>query len=797
MSAKIGRNDPCSCGSGLKYKKCCMDEIESLARKAAQEGNAEKNKTATPVVGKALSLSGEGSNLNPGAGDGFDDTYNDDYDFDGDDENYYNGDDIDEEKKWTVMKAFAEYRKQKEILKAKMPDELFAELNKLGLPVTREMLTADAVGYDSAVEMCCEWQKRYRQIKTFEEENIALTVAQVLWEKLDPAGTPCIETIFDEIAEGYMMLECEGDNDAALELWLAVWDKMKASLGRISRAFDDIDRQIPMPEGGLEGWALDMCELFANMAYESGGDEYDKRQDKFVAEFISAFCDLPADIAAGLKCERAERLFEDEKAAEADAVFEKIAAEYPCCHLVYKRWAYAYTGDMFDEDDIILPDLEKARRIIERGLAVESIDNRFELLDVIRDLNHWLLKAGRLAGAELDAARAAAEFEKKYKRAPLAEKLNMLDELCIGNALRSFERFVEPVHFYEQLAMELVDAGMLDRALGLAAILQLRQPALYEYHFVVFEFLNVMVKLSKGDATEAARIIERLLDDELPHYEYIVLIIKAAAAAGMEKAVGAQCLAAAQHYFKYNFHEKGDYFVNDRFGGVFREKDDYFVNDRLGDVLKYMAMAFIFDEACAKYEAGECIDEKDLKLKLMMIGWCGASAALTKYFIEEIDSGCASAQLDENLPWDIETNEFFETLFRASLRYFKRMRAENGRGFIMSSLVWDFVIDFLTGRSEKSRLGAIQKNFFNFDKRKLKDFAFNKCRSFGAEIDELPNIAANLKLMKGVFEHLRDCGALDDKTCSNAAAAAEWTLAKLLARYPKRAWQTRFIERLF
>jgi uncharacterized protein len=23
---KIGRNDPCPCGSGLKYKKCCLDK---------------------------------------------------------------------------------------------------------------------------------------------------------------------------------------------------------------------------------------------------------------------------------------------------------------------------------------------------------------------------------------------------------------------------------------------------------------------------------------------------------------------------------------------------------------------------------------------------------------------------------------------------------------------------------------------------------------------------------------------------------------------------------------------------
>jgi tetratricopeptide (TPR) repeat protein len=32
--AKIGRNDPCVCGSGKKYKKCCMASDEAAARAA-------------------------------------------------------------------------------------------------------------------------------------------------------------------------------------------------------------------------------------------------------------------------------------------------------------------------------------------------------------------------------------------------------------------------------------------------------------------------------------------------------------------------------------------------------------------------------------------------------------------------------------------------------------------------------------------------------------------------------------------------------------------------------------------
>lgn len=33
--AKVGRNDPCPCGSGLKYKKCCMDKAQEELKEAA------------------------------------------------------------------------------------------------------------------------------------------------------------------------------------------------------------------------------------------------------------------------------------------------------------------------------------------------------------------------------------------------------------------------------------------------------------------------------------------------------------------------------------------------------------------------------------------------------------------------------------------------------------------------------------------------------------------------------------------------------------------------------------------
>lgn len=34
---KIGRNDPCPCGSGKKYKKCCLDKNKKFERATSAE----------------------------------------------------------------------------------------------------------------------------------------------------------------------------------------------------------------------------------------------------------------------------------------------------------------------------------------------------------------------------------------------------------------------------------------------------------------------------------------------------------------------------------------------------------------------------------------------------------------------------------------------------------------------------------------------------------------------------------------------------------------------------------------
>lgn len=50
---QLGRNEPCHCGSGRKYKQCCLDKDEATTRAAAAEATtpAASAKATTPAAG--------------------------------------------------------------------------------------------------------------------------------------------------------------------------------------------------------------------------------------------------------------------------------------------------------------------------------------------------------------------------------------------------------------------------------------------------------------------------------------------------------------------------------------------------------------------------------------------------------------------------------------------------------------------------------------------------------------------------------------------------------------------------
>ena len=50
--SKVGRNDPCPCGSGKKFKKCCEEKVKSKKFEAKPIINGQ-----SPIADKTSSLS--------------------------------------------------------------------------------------------------------------------------------------------------------------------------------------------------------------------------------------------------------------------------------------------------------------------------------------------------------------------------------------------------------------------------------------------------------------------------------------------------------------------------------------------------------------------------------------------------------------------------------------------------------------------------------------------------------------------------------------------------------------------
>jgi len=60
MSARPGRNDPCHCGSGKKYKHCCLQKDEAEAAAARAKAAAE-----APAPAAAAESTAHGAHARP------------------------------------------------------------------------------------------------------------------------------------------------------------------------------------------------------------------------------------------------------------------------------------------------------------------------------------------------------------------------------------------------------------------------------------------------------------------------------------------------------------------------------------------------------------------------------------------------------------------------------------------------------------------------------------------------------------------------------------------------------------
>jgi hypothetical protein len=273
MSRKIGRNDPCPCGSGKKYKRCCLN------KDAGSIGNIEEVlHNQTPRVSVLAILRSMQDDLqDPGTDAQLKEHLR---------------------KRWTLGKV--EQMETSEIVKR-------LDAMKIGFEI--EHFKEDAKRHISAIRLAEGYNIASSHTDADADDFIMLATI-VLWKRLIPERFN-IEMIDDAIQEGYKYIEQDNYEDA-LERWGRAWALITSIVPSYITSVEEADEYLPEPlTESIHNWSQSFELQLAN------GGRYDisfyYQRIRYCREFYIGWGDMylyyARDTNDPSSYERAEELY--------------------------------------------------------------------------------------------------------------------------------------------------------------------------------------------------------------------------------------------------------------------------------------------------------------------------------------------------------------------------------------------------------------------------------------------------------------------------------------------------------
>lgn len=328
-SPKIKRNDPCPCGSGKKYKKCCeAADRAQLAERMLDRREDQERRAQLPMLADMASrlqvgddpfsaedgLFGHGPfsltrcSFTPAAA----------YEvaLGGRLPGY-------EPQPWVVARfrdllvgqdGLPAPRVTIRSVRARSTEELLEDLSRAGGPGDAEAFVASTAPFQSAFALAESWDLD----PLVASEPVGL-VARELWSRLLPER-PCLESLELVIQEGYDQLE-QGDIEAAGRTWLGVWERLVPMVPDGFTTLEDTDAWFPGVQS-LRGWYGESSMHLLNLCLN---------QPAFRPRALDswrALADrLPADRA--VRADLAALLWTAGERREAERMFRALIAEDP------------------------------------------------------------------------------------------------------------------------------------------------------------------------------------------------------------------------------------------------------------------------------------------------------------------------------------------------------------------------------------------------------------------------------------------------------------------------------------
>jgi hypothetical protein len=336
-TAQTGRNDNCPCGSGKKYKKCCLarDEAKARGEAACADAAAPAEADALPALGmSAYSMLRLLENPNPELG------------------RMLRGDP-------RLVAAMAGRMTIAKAAAFSVP-EILARLAHLGIDATPEDFRALAGLTDSAWAIGEAWAGNVHRVLTVNDVDFLSLAACELWKRWCPEP-PSVEMLDDWMQDGYTLRE-QRRHGATVDLWVKVWDELR-------RRFSPDMTQCADAECVFRGtqyisnWTQDFMDALVDATRSER--RYAPLAIRYATEVLAQFTDEDCVYLHVFSTSLARAHFLNGKPEAGETVCRELVAAAPA-----SACGYVTLADALIYDSEGAPDYARAIAVLAEALAI-------------------------------------------------------------------------------------------------------------------------------------------------------------------------------------------------------------------------------------------------------------------------------------------------------------------------------------------------------------------------------------------------------------------------------------------
>ena len=356
--AKIGRNQPCPCGSGKKYKKCCLgrSQVSSSSTSPTMPRLHPPNHDSLGLANGAIAAIPPYVRLKMAE--------QSDYVAD-----LLRRNPAEADRLWLPGRAAA-----------LATDDLLRRLRGFGIETSPEAFCALAAKQTSAWALSDTWRAQARLRLSKQDDHFVGLAACELWKRYCP-HRPSVEMIDDWMQEGY-----DFSNDhhyvKTCERWAQVWAVLRPQLQPHMRTIDSTDSVFNGTQS-LMNWLQDYALELQNAALVD--TRHAEAGMRLCHDVLAQFPDDDEIFVTAFRGDLGEFYFLAGRPEEGERILSELIADHPDSSIGYARLSDLLGHGVRPNDPPI--DLQRAIDLLETALAKPVADAEdFDLAARLSDL---------------------------------------------------------------------------------------------------------------------------------------------------------------------------------------------------------------------------------------------------------------------------------------------------------------------------------------------------------------------------------------------------------------------------